>query len=406
LRAEILLGSAVGEVPIVRWNPHSYLLAVGRSNVVNAPGDPHLHILNFNPITYALTQTSSAETNQDVFALAWRTTRLANGRDVLAVGRDNAGAQLVLYTVDSLGILSAPISPINTDGTISDRAIDWDATNQFVAVGVAVASSQKALQVYSFNPSGPSLTFAASTDVDTVPTNTLTMATVLAVDWNPTFTNLLEVGLQGSSGQLAQLFAFDSGASMLAFQSGITTVTTSVIALDWYKDGGCLAIGQSDGQFATYVFTDSTLSFSQASSFDDFGGMAVNDVRWSPKGGFIANGSDNNGLSVYETTCHQQTICDLISRISVLETCCDELRTSTGFLQSQIDIVSTDTLLFSLIEVLESCCDELKTSTGFLQSQIDIVSTDTLLFSLIEVLESCCDELKTSTGFLQSQIDV
>ncbi|MDR3550610.1 MAG: hypothetical protein P4L31_04310, partial [Candidatus Babeliales bacterium] len=96
----------------------------------------------------------------------------------------------------------------------------------------------------------------------------------------------------------------------------------------------------------------------------------------------------------------------LFSLIEVLESCCDELKTSTGFLQSQIDIVSTDTLLFSLIEVLESCCDELKTSTGFLQSQIDIVSTDTLLFSLIEVLESCCDELKTSTGFLQSQIDV
>jgi len=43
--------------------------------------------------------------------------------------------------------------------------------------------------------------------------------------------------------------------------------------------------------------------------------------------------------------------CDtLVSHIELLETCCDQLRTSTGFLQSQIDSA-------------ESCCDALRTST-------------------------------------------
>jgi hypothetical protein len=70
------------------------------------------------------------------------------------------------------------------------------------------------------------------------------------------------------------------------------------------------------------------------------------------------------------------------------------LKTSTGFLQSQIDVLSAiDTFtLISRIEAVETCCEQLRTSTGFLQSEIDVLD------SLVDVLQ---DEIND----LQSQID-
>src|SRR5581483_9602013 len=56
-------------------------------------------------------------------------------------------------------------------------------------------------------------------------------------------------------------------------------------------------------------------------------------------------------------------------------------------------------------------CTALKTSTGFLQSQIDQIRSMTVtidlttIISRLDVLDTCCEELRTSTGFLQSQID-
>ena len=58
-------------------------------------------------------------------------------------------------------------------------------------------------------------------------------------------------------------------------------------------------------------------------------------------------------------------------------------------------------LLQSEIDVLNSMVAMLKTSTGELQSEIDVIMPSNQI-SRIQVLETCCAMLKTSTGFLQS----
>jgi len=92
----------------------------------------------------------------------------------------------------------------------------------------------------------------------------------------------------------------------------------------------------------------------------------------------------------------------LVSRIEFLESCCEEVKTSTGELVSIIDSLGGD--LYSRIDLMESCCEEVKTSTGELISIIDSLEASSIV-SRIEFLESCCEEVKTSTGYLQHQID-
>ena len=434
LRAQSTVGVEVGEVTVVRWHPTKYRLAVGRKNTSDSD-ENKLHIFDFNPNTNALTQTDSAET-VDVYAVAWNPKSVTDSSDssdeeasVLAVGRDLSTGQLILYTVSPNGLLTAASSSVDTDGTVSTKALDWDKHGLYLVVGLKLNATNKALKVYKFSPHSLSLQLNAQTDVESGPCDPTTKSTVMAVDWNHDLNHLIAVGLKGKNGQLAQVFEHNPIAHSLTYACGIDSLGRSVRSLDW-RDGSCLALGKSGGplsggEFRIYAFNANKCSFDLSSEFDDFENKDVQEVRWSPNGSFILNGSDVNRLSVYKAnSCKRITLCDVISIIEELESCCDintsmidMLKTSTGFLQSEIDFCCSMTTsnnfvsIISRIEILETCCDALRTSTGFLQSEIDFccsmtnMSENLTIISIIDQLESCCDALRTSTGFLQSQID-
>ncbi|MCX5921807.1 MAG: WD40 repeat domain-containing protein [Candidatus Dependentiae bacterium] len=427
LRAQIPIGCTIsGEISEVRWHPTKHRLAVGRKFLDDDETEDRLHIFDFDPITFNLTLKSSSEST-DVYALAWRPVPLISGNDILAVGRNISIAELALYTVDPTGILAGPLSPIDTDGTISLKALSWNITGSFVAVGIQVTSDNLALQVYTFNPGVPSLTLNAASLVETTPGNPLTKTSATAVEWSSDPADYLVVGLDGTSGELVQVFKHDGGLGTLTHLGGITGLDAEVRSIDFHKDGTCMAVGTeasgANGELSTYNFDKNSATFTLVLNIDTFNDLAVEDVRWSPSGHFLLAASDDNSLSVYKSPCPQVTICDIISRLESLETCCDALKTSTGFLQSELDTCCEQASgccesLTSRVEILETCCDALKTSTGFLQSEIDTIqlqidnicsltciSSTLTLISRVEVLETCCEALKTSTGLLQSQID-
>jgi len=412
------LGTTLAEVSEVRWHPSMYRLAVGRRFIDASNPEPRLHIIDFNPVLNTLTQDSSADP-VDVQALAWRQVPFG-GNDLLAVGSsDIVGNNIALYNVDPVsGILTGPFSQVNPGNSVSPRAIDWsfDALNQYVAVGIT-AGVTPALRVYRLT-AGPTLTFVTGIDV-TLSSGT---PTAQAVNWNPVYTNILAAGYAVDStaaptDQLVQTFNFNG--SILTQTSGIAGIDLSVLALDWHPDGLCLAVGKegqgtSTYEFAVYGFNNQTsvLASLPASEFTTTSSLAVEDVRWAPNGTYISNGSDDALASVYKNNCPQVTICDLISRVAALETCCEQLQTSTGFMQSEIDVFnaccisleSSLEVVESELDVVEECCIELQSEVEFILTLTFLEMSATIL-SKIDQLEECCATLQTSTGFLQSEID-
>ncbi|MDR3478405.1 MAG: hypothetical protein P4M14_10280, partial [Gammaproteobacteria bacterium] len=378
------------DISEVRWHPSEYRLAVGRGDAkIATPCVTQLHIFDFNPaapVASALTNTSNGEANHSVYAVSWRPAPLDASHDILAVGREVTGAEVAIYTVDNAGVLSVtPIVTATTGGQVQFKALDWDASSTYLAVGVAQAQT---LQLFTFNPVGPTLTLATSDSVGG--------HTVLSVNWNQNIfsSDLLAVGLSSfpnPADPLVQVYRF-TGPSTLTNLCGISGLTDDIPALDWHPNGKCLAITQDfdltfGSQFITYAFNKAACIFTQDSLYQ-FGDINLEDVRWAPNGRDIVvandfcdstapstlcpSGSIPGAITVYDNACLSFT--ELVSIVDELSCCCEELRTSTGLLQSEID----------------SCCNALKTSTGFLQSEID----------------ACCIALQTSTGFLQSQIDI
>jgi len=389
-------------VTSVRWHPTRFCLAV---STLNSPGvSPELMIFDVDPLTGIMGATpinGGINVATDVFAISWHPSG-----DYLAVGRDVPGSQVAIYKVDancqfvdlSGTVTTEPIATIDIGGQFVERqALDWDATGRYLVVGLNNDLLGTEIRVFDFNAGVPALTLNASLDLD---------QSVHAVDWNQKRKNLIAAGFEGNFGNLLRVYEHNPLAGTLTEKvtAAVGGLGATVRSVDWTPRGDCLAIGRNvglDGEFRTYHFDHEAFTLEQISTFeyDD----VVESVRWSREGCDIANGTDEPSFSVFHRLCNFDKF---ISRIEVLETCCDSLRTSTGFLQSQIDAISTDTVLTSRVEVLETCCDALRTSTGFLQSQIDAISTSTtLLVSRVEVLETCCDALRTSTGFLQSQID-
>ena len=93
-------------------------------------------------------------------------------------------------------------------------------------------------------------------------------------------------------------------------------------------------------------------------------------------------------------------ITNLQSQITSNDAELDVLRTSTGYLQDQINVIDGD--CSTRLDALETTQTLIQTSTGQLQEQLTVCCDES--DSRLDYLESCCDQLSTSSGELQSQI--
>ncbi len=269
----------------VRWHPSQYVLALVRQS--SAGGD-EVFTFSFVPSTKQLIQLSSDEIGDSVRAAAWHPTG-----SHLAVGGVSNTAEIVIYPVDAQGALDTAsklnvnVSPNSRN--VSNESLDWDNTGNYLGVGYNTVASNPELEIYAFNSSPLSLTLNASKVIGNK---------VDGLDWNPTFSWILAVGLDGSGDNIA-VYAHDNIAGSLTKLTG-DDLGGDGQAVDWHPDGDCVAIGRnkvaSISKFRTYEFDKDVPGLVLATDTDF--AQNIGAVRWSPNGKYVAEGHGIN-LSVY-----------------------------------------------------------------------------------------------------------
>ena len=294
------------EMNDVRWRPGEYLLAVVRDE---GSGD---EVLTYTSSSGGiLTLVSSATVAGDAVGCVWH----LDG-DILAVSTTVAANELVFYPVDMAGNLGTrTVFNITPDRIPQFESIDFSPDGNYLAVGVADdGGTNPELLIYHFTKSPITLTLAAST---------IFGKDVECLDWNPTFTQFVAVGLDdtGPAGELVQVQEFDPVGGTLTTRAFGVSIGGPVSAMDWRSDGQCLAVGRgltaSNHFLRTYAFdpvgTTTLRVIDELVTVDD-----VESVRWSPDGDFLAVGRDGivvpdvgalfifqNPLSLGLTTCFE-----------------------------------------------------------------------------------------------------
>jgi hypothetical protein len=261
-------------VESVRWHPSRYSLAISTlSNLLGA----ELRLYNYDSVTKMLSLSDSAEYGANLNAVAWHPSG-----NFLAFGGSSNTQEIVVRAVNSNNTLGTSSVTINlaSNQDVNRNALDWDVTGSFLAVGLTD------LLVYRFSPL-PSLSLTLNASISSI--------SALAVDWNPTYSNILAVGLLSLSPEL-RMYSFNSGMSSLTLMSS-QVIGDPVYSVDWHTNGECLAIGTDNGLL-------SGLSISNITSLLGLGillGTRVGTVRWSPNSNYLAVGTDASQVLIYRS---------------------------------------------------------------------------------------------------------
>lgn len=268
----------------IRWHPSLYLLAVGRAT---SAGDD-FQIYSFNAMT-GLTLTDSDEIGSNVHAVAWHPTG-----DYIAAGTPNDVQELLLWPVNSSGILNKPARitvDISPNRDVNSQALDWDVTGSYLAVGTGAGGAE--LLVYTFDTS-PSLALTLNASV-------LVSGSVNTVGWNPTQTNILTAGL-GSPTPRLRFYTHNPGAGTLTqILTESSNLGEQVRLIHWDPEGSCMVLCKDPGvggELRTYLFDPTIPSLLLLSSFDF--ASAILSARWDPEGVFMAAGGATNNVQVYK----------------------------------------------------------------------------------------------------------
>lgn len=263
-----------------RWHPSKYLLAVARDT---SSGD-EVFTYSFVPGTPELIQLSSDEVGDKVLTAAWHPTG-----DYLAVGGASNTAEIIIYPVDENGVMdiaSRFVKNLSGGSNVRNESLDWDSTGNYLGAGL---NADPELQVFEFGTSPLSLTLNTSKTVGNV---------VEGLDWNPTYSWILSVGVAGA-GDNIEVYEHDNipgtVTKLIGDDLGAGSKTN-----DWHPDGDCLAVGRqklsSIGKLRTYNFNKDTPTLLLSTDVDF--SEAVNAIRWSPNGSYLAKGHNVN-LEVY-----------------------------------------------------------------------------------------------------------
>ncbi len=269
------------------WHPSLLLLGVARNS---GPG-PELLIFSFdpndsNPAT-ALTLTDSAELGGEARAVNFHPTG-----DYIAVSSTNNANEIIVYPINSSGVLDAPNS-VTFNFTPSQNpdqdSMRWDSTGIYLAIGSDAATGDD-LFVLQFGTS-PSLSLTQNASFNS--------GRIRGVSWNSIIPNYLATA--GDTSPQLRVWEHDAtGGTLTQIASNVAGV--NCWSVDWNRNGECLALGTNANGAAeelfTYFFDSVALSFSQISAFET--GNNTRNVRWSRDGKFLAEASNSDDLNVYK----------------------------------------------------------------------------------------------------------
>lgn len=269
----------------VRFHPSLYLLAVSR---LSATGSDLL-IYTVNPTTGVLTLASGLDFGGSVFAIDWNPAGT-----LLAVGKapGTSGNEIQVHAVSSGGIITvapAAVYNINPNRTVQNEALRWDPSGAYLAAGTSTNAANPTLLVLAY----PAMTINASLALGIV---------VRSLEWNKIYPTYLAIGLQGTTGNLLQLYQHNAGGGTLTNVDNIVGLAQTVRSLSWRSQGDVLSLGRfatagDELQLFGFIPSGSYLT-TEVVGFDYTSNLNV--VRWSPDGRYLAVGGDNSRIDIYE----------------------------------------------------------------------------------------------------------
>ena len=268
------------------WHPNRNLFAVaGRVRESTAVGS--LHLFENTVTTLTELQDINSVFSEAVSSVAWHPTG-----DWLAVGSTGSiPGEVAIFFFDTATerLVTTPVVTVTLGRNVEDRAVDWDATGTYLAVGTGVDGSADELVVFEFDRTNSTLIINASanTGADTV------------VSWNQTNANILAVGEDlGFVTSPVIVYQHDKGSGGGAQDGTLTnkietSVDEGVQSINWSPDGECLGavIFRGTGSIETMtVWTFDSDNFVLEKVFTHFSSTfgTIFDINWSNNGDFIA----------------------------------------------------------------------------------------------------------------------
>lgn len=262
----------------VRWHPTNDWIAVGRNGAAGSPFE-EIFIYSFNGTTLTLLDSLTLVLDT-ANAVSWR----PDG-DFLAVASNDAGAELRVYPVSGAGIIGTAIT---TGLAQAANDVSWNNDGSFLATVIDNDAGGDELLVYSFD--GVSLALDSGANVT---------ATTNAVSWNKEGANddIIAIGSEVGTGSTLKLYRHSTG---VLTELAISVSTTSPVnSVHWRTGGMCLAVGldnNANGEVRTYEFASDDISLAS----DIERGFNVFDVRWDRNGSYLASGSDEPVVSLFQ----------------------------------------------------------------------------------------------------------
>ncbi|MCA9770212.1 hypothetical protein KC460_02470 [Candidatus Dependentiae bacterium] len=181
------------------------------------------------------------------------------------------------------------VNSVATGAIIGKKAISWDSTGNYIAVGLAVNKGAE-LKIYNFN--GSKLTLDSSVDIG---------KSVQAIDWM-SGDSFIAVGFSDSANNIS-VFKHNAVSKTLTNQSGAQIVERKMVnSLHWNSDGNFLAVGlaySSDtSEVRVYEFDKKQTLLTLKYELDTSAG--VNDIRWSHNDKYLVWGDSNYEVNIYE----------------------------------------------------------------------------------------------------------
>ncbi|MFC1894761.1 WD40 repeat domain-containing protein [Candidatus Dependentiae bacterium] len=257
----------------VRWNPIAHYIAVG----IDTNPSTELRIYFYNTGTGLLSLSDEVELGVNIRAVAWS----YDGQYLATASTDNL-LRLYSFAGGSLGFITS--IDFTGNGTISDDAISWKSTGDYIVIGTGGTSDD--ILVFLFD--GSNLSLDSSLNVGAFAVND--------VAWKYG-SSYIVAGLAGgtqrlkiyihSGGSLEEVYALDEA---LIFA-----------AVNWAINEDCLAVGRNTGtgtEFRIYYFDADSQRIMLIDGLESVSNVLS--VRFSPDSQKIATGDLGDFVSVYK----------------------------------------------------------------------------------------------------------
>lgn len=282
---------------VVRWKPSGgSFFASNLSHSFFFSNNAYVYLWSYDVANNTIHENSSKSFgNETVDAIAWYTDGTA-----IAIGRRNDSERITVWEVDANNkftgtyIKNTANSNVPTTANISNDALDFDSTGQYLAVGFNdTGDSLDELIVYSFNKQSP---FSSSTLSYLTGINL--NATVSHLDWSP-IGSFIAVAVDDGSNYYITCYKHNASTNNLYEIVDARIYSDSKInKLKWSFDGKYLSAGRDSGtgsEFNVYAFNNNKFSLIDEHKI----GSNVMGVAFSPDRTYVAQGGTDQSLNIY-----------------------------------------------------------------------------------------------------------